>query len=102
MDIIRNEELILIYAEANIQLNNFSEAVTALNVIRTKHNLPPYSGALTQPALINEMLYERRYSLFFEGHRWIDVRRYHLLNTLPLDRPSDNVWGEFPLPVSEQ
>jgi len=101
MPIIRNEELILIYAEANIQLNNFSEAVTALNKIRSEHNLPDYSGALTQPALINEMLYERRYSLFFEGHRWVDVRRYHLLNTLPLDRPGDNVWGEFPLPVSE-
>jgi hypothetical protein len=102
MAIIRNEELILIYAEANIQLNNFSEAVTALNEIRSKHNLPDYSGALTQTALINEMLYERRYSLFFEGHRWIDVRRYNLLNTLPLDRPADNVWGQFPLPVSEQ
>ncbi len=102
MGIIRNEELILIYAEANIQLNNFTEAVKALNVIRAKHNLPAYSGAMTQSALINEMLYERRYSLFFEGHRWIDVRRYNLLNTLPLDRPSDNVWGLFPLPVSEQ
>jgi hypothetical protein len=102
MAIIRNEELILIYAEANIQLNNFPAAITALNVIRAQHNLPPYSGAQTQSALINEMLYERRYSLFFEGHRWIDVRRYNLLNTLPLDRPSDNVWGQFPLPVSEQ
>jgi hypothetical protein len=102
MAIIRNEELILIYAEANIQLNNFTQAVAALNVIREKHNLPDYSGAMTQPALINEMLYERRYSLFFEGHRWVDVRRYNMLNTLPLDRPSDNVWSEFPLPVSEQ
>jgi len=102
MAIIRNEELILIYAEANIQLNNFSEAVKALNEIRSEHNLPDYSGALTQTALINEMLYERRYSLFFEGHRWIDVRRYNLLYTLPLDRPADNVWGQFPLPVSEQ
>ena len=44
MAIIRNEELILIYAEANIQLNNFTEAITALNVIRAKHNLPDYSG----------------------------------------------------------
>ena len=87
MPIIRNEELILIYAEANIQTNNFTEAVKALNVIREKHDLADYSGALTQPALINEMLYERRYSLFFEGHRWIDVRRYNLLNTLPI-RPS--------------
>jgi hypothetical protein len=47
------------------------------------------------------MLYERRYSLFFEGHRRIDVRRYDQLNTLPLERPGDDVWDEFPLPVSE-
>ncbi|HSZ32963.1 MAG TPA: RagB/SusD family nutrient uptake outer membrane protein [Puia sp.] len=102
MSIIRNEELILINAEANIQLNNLPQAVTALNVIRAGHNLPAYSGAMTQSALITEMLYERRYSLFMEGHRWIDVRRYNLLNTLPLDRPGDDVWSEFPLPVSEQ
>ncbi len=100
--IIRNEELILIYAEANIQLNNFDDAITALNIIRTKHGLTNYSGAQTQSALIDEMLYERRYSLYFEGHRWIDMRRYNRLNQLPLDRPDDNVWSEFPLPVTEQ
>ena len=37
-----------------------------------------------------------------EGHRWIDVRRYNLLGTLPIDRPGDDVWTMFPLPVSEQ
>lgn len=102
MSVIRNEELILIYAEANIQLNNFPEALTAINLIRSKHNLPNYSGTVDQPSLINEMLYERRYSLYMEGHRWIDVRRYNMLNTLPLDRPNDHIWSEFPLPVSEQ
>lgn len=99
--IIRNEELILIYAEANIQLNNLSDAVTALNVIRNKHNLASYSGAVTQAALIDEMLNQRRYSLYFEGHRWLDMRRYNRLNQLPLDRPGDDVWSEFPLPVTE-
>jgi hypothetical protein len=100
--IIRNEELILIYAEANIQLNNFDEATGALNIIRNKHGLADYSGTQTQSALIDEMLYERRYSLYFEGHRWIDMRRYNRLDELPLDRPDDNVWSEFPLPVTEQ
>ena len=33
---------------------------------------------------------------------WIDMRRYNRLNQLPLDRPDDNVWSEFPLPVTEQ
>jgi starch-binding outer membrane protein, SusD/RagB family len=101
MPIIRNEELILIYAEANIQTNDLTDAVTALNVIRNTHNLPSYSGAVTQPALIIEMLNQRRYSLFYEGHRWIDMRRYNLLSELPIDRPGDQVWTEFPLPVSE-
>ena len=102
LPIIRNEELILIYAEANIQLNNLNEGVKAINVIRNGHQLGDYSGAVTKDALINEMLKQRRYSLFFEGHRWIDMRRYNLLNTLPIDRPGDDVWTQFPLPVTEQ
>ncbi len=46
--IIRNEELILIYAEANIQLNNLSEGVKAINMIRNGHQLGNYGGAVTQ------------------------------------------------------
>jgi hypothetical protein len=100
--VIRNEELILIYAEANIQTPNLANAVTALNKIRNGHNLPNYSGAITSAALIDEMLKQRRYSLFFEGHRWIDMRRYNRLNTLPVDRTGDDVWSAFPIPSTEQ
>ncbi|MBS1600237.1 MAG: RagB/SusD family nutrient uptake outer membrane protein [Bacteroidetes bacterium] len=99
--IIRNEELILIYAEANIQTNSLSNAVTAINIIRTGHGLNNYSGVVSHDALITEMLNQRRYSLFYEGHRWIDMRRYNRLNQLPIDRPDDNVWTEFPLPLTE-
>lgn len=102
LPIIRNEELILIYAEANIQTGNFPEAEKALNIIRNGHNLANYSGLVTQDALTTEMLYERRYSLFWEGHRWIDMRRYGLLSELPIDRTGDDIWTMFPLPVSEQ
>jgi len=100
--IIRNEELVLIYAEANIQKNDLTDAVTALNAIRNAHSLPNYSGTVSQPALLTEMLKQRRYSLFCEGHRWVDMRRYNLLSQLPVDRTGDDVWTEFPLPVSEQ
>ena len=102
--IIRNEELLLIYAEANIQLGsptNLTNAVTDLNIIRNAAGLPNYSGAVTQAALITEMLKQRRYSLYGEGHRWIDMRRYNLLNTLPIDRTGDDVWNEFPRPANE-
>ncbi len=99
--IVRNEELVLIYAEANIQNNDLNDGVTALNVIREAHGLAAYSGAMTSAALLTEMLNQRRYSLYCEGHRWVDMRRYGLLGTLPIDRPGDQVWTEFPLPVSE-
>jgi hypothetical protein len=99
--IIRNEELILLYAEASIQTNSLTNAVTAINKIRQGHGLAPYAGAVTQPALIDEMLNQRRFSLFFEGHRWVDMRRYNRLNQLPIDRPGDDVWQLFPLPLTD-
>jgi hypothetical protein len=102
--VIRNEELLLIYAEAKAQLGgaaNLDDAVTAINNIRHAANLPNYSGALTTSAIIDEMLNQRRYSLFGEGHRWIDMRRYNRLNALPIDRNGDDVWQEFPRPATE-
>jgi len=102
--IIRNEELLLIYAEAKAQSGgaaNLDDAVAAINNVRRAANLPNYSGAMTQPAIIDEMLNQRRYSLFGEGHRWIDMRRYNRLTTLPIDRPGDDVWQEFPRPATE-
>ncbi|MEJ8756127.1 RagB/SusD family nutrient uptake outer membrane protein [Pontibacter sp. H259] len=100
--IIRNEELILIYAEANIQEGNTLEAVRALNIIRQGHGLGPYVGALTEAALIDEMLEQRRFSLYFEGHRWVDMRRYNKLGELPIDRAGDDVWTTFPKPFIEE
>ncbi len=96
ISIIRNEELILMYAEAKIQTNQLPEAVIALNKIRTSYGLPAYSGAVTQAALIDELLKQRRYSLFMEGHRWFDMRRYDRLNTLPKDKTTHNVFPQFP------
>jgi starch-binding outer membrane protein, SusD/RagB family len=98
--IIRNEELILIYAEANIGIDN-TEAVNAINLIRNAHGIGDYGGATTNEALIDEILFNRRYSLFGEGHRWIDLRRYDRLDELPIDREGDDVWVQFPRPVSE-
>jgi hypothetical protein len=76
--IIKNEELILIWAEAKAELNTpgtLAEAVTAINYIRTSYGLLPYSGAVTKDALINEVLNQRRFCLLWEGHRWFDMRR---------------------------
>ena len=98
--VMRNEELILLYAEANMQ-SNPTEAVAALDVLRTAAGLPAYSGATTPAALEDELLYNRRYSLFGEGHRWIDMRRFDRLSELPNDRSTDNVPSAIPVPANE-
>ncbi len=101
IDIIRNEELILVYAEASILATNLTDAVTALNVIRNSAGLPDYSGAVTSEALTAEMLKQRRYSLWAENHRMFDLRRYGLSNTLVVDRAGDKIYNVFPIPLSE-
>lgn len=103
--IIRNEELILLRAEANIGLNtpaSLTAANTDINTIRQRSGgLAPVVLA-TQAAALNELLYNKRYSLLFEGgHRWIDLRRYGRLNTLPLAVSTHTVPTRFPFPEAE-
>ena len=104
VDIIRNEELVLIYAEANTKLGNFEEAVDALNVVRAAAGLDDYDGDDdSEEALIDELLYQRTYSLWGEGHLMFDLRRYGRLNAnfLPIDREGDDVFVQFPIPLAE-
>jgi hypothetical protein len=100
--LIRNEELILIKAEALFYTNDVAGAVRELNVVRQKSGgLPAYSGLPNETTFVNELLYERRYSLLFEGgHRWIDLRRFG--KALPLDNPDTDVANvRFPIPLPE-
>ncbi|MBB6502188.1 RagB/SusD family nutrient uptake outer membrane protein [Pedobacter cryoconitis] len=100
---IRNEELVLIYAEASAQLGRFDDAVTAINRIRSSANLSPYSGEKNLDALITEILFQRRYSLWFEpaGHRWFDLRRYNRLNEIPVALDQGSVFTQLERPSSE-
>lgn len=100
---IKNEELILLKAEAHAQLNQLALSVEAINVIRNAANIGNYSGAQTQAALINEILYQRRYSLWAEpwGHRWIDTRRYDRMNEIPVSLDQGRVFRQFPKPQAD-
>jgi len=98
--IIRNEELILLRAEAEIGIGDLPGAVADIDLVRTQSGgLAQYSGPVTHDALLDELLYNKRYSLLFEGgHRWIDLRRYGRLATLPLDLPEHRRFDKFPFP----
>lgn len=100
---IRNEELILLKAEAHANLNQAAEAVAAINIIRTAAGIGNYTGETTTAALINEILYQRRYSLWAEpwGHRWIDARRYGKLGEIPTSYDRGTIFTQFPHPQAE-
>lgn len=87
IDIIRNEELILIAAEARARTNDFVGALEDINVIRTQAGgLPARTAAElgdNENSYIEEILRQRRYSLFYEGHWWVDLRRLNRLNAAP-------------------
>jgi starch-binding outer membrane protein, SusD/RagB family len=100
--IIRNEELMLIRAEANIFTGNFAAAMQDINNIRTVSGGGLGPVAIATPAAgLTALLYERRYSLLFEGQRWNDHRRFGLLSLLPLDQTGQFVAKVMPIPQAE-
>jgi hypothetical protein len=101
--IIRNEELILLRAEARWFTGDKPGAMADLNFIRTTSGgLAAIAQPATDAAFVTELLKQRRYSLLFEGgHRWIDTRRFGRLSDLPLDAPSHIRIAAFQVPLSE-
>jgi hypothetical protein len=101
--IIRNEELILLRAEARYFTGDVVGALNDINLIRTSSGgLAPRGPFTGNSDFIAELLKQRRYSLLFEGgHRWIDTRRFGLLATLPKALPSHTVPSRFPFPEAE-
>lgn len=100
--IIKNEELILLRAEAYLGSGNRQGAIDDLNFIRVNSGgLAPLPNGFSGD-LVSEILYNRRYSLLFEyGHRWHDMRRYGRLNQLPKALPNHLIFPIQPLPSDE-
>ncbi|MBK7872700.1 MAG: RagB/SusD family nutrient uptake outer membrane protein [Saprospiraceae bacterium] len=100
---LRNEELMLIYAEAKVRTNASADAVTTINKIRNTWGVGNYDGATDANALIDEILFQRRYSLWGEvGHRWIDLRRTDRLNSTYIDlRDRGKIFKQVARPTAE-
>lgn len=73
--VLRLAEQYLIRAEARVQQNNLSGAITDINVIRTRAGLRN-TPAATKDALLLAIEHERQIELCMEyGHRWFDLKR---------------------------
>lgn len=83
-----------------MQSGNAAAALTDINAVRTISGGLAALGSLgTDP--VGTLLYERRYSLLWEGHRWNDMRRYGRLSQLPLDLTTHFVAKVMPTPKQE-
>ena len=79
-------EMLLIQAEAYARKNDLANAVVYLNRVLTKKpaddafgvgaDLPPYAGAMTQAAILEEIYKNRAIELYMSGLKLDDSRRF--------------------------
>ena len=137
--VITNEELALLNAEALLACSSAGQgvavtctgsaaqrlnALTLVNWVRSKSGGlallvgPPAAGTparngvarTTGDNLLDEILYNKRYSLFYQnGDRWVDSRRYGILAGLKTDErnpaqtgvAADVIWANTMIPINE-
>ena len=79
--ILKDEELVLLRAQAEIGAGQLAAATLDINSVRTQYGLLPHVTFTSAAAAIDAVLYEKRYSLLFEGpQRLVDLRGYGRLN----------------------
>lgn len=73
---LRAAEMVLIQAEAQLNLNGVGPAIDRLNDLREQRNAPQLnSGNFGVESAYDEILAERRRELVAEGHRYFDLKR---------------------------
>jgi hypothetical protein len=103
MPMLRDEELVLLRAQAYIETSDLADAQSDVNSVRTHYGLLPVVLTSKSQA-IDAVLYEKRYSLLFEGaHRLVDLREYGRLNNTYLRKelPNDPFNAALPIPRAE-
>jgi starch-binding outer membrane protein, SusD/RagB family len=103
------DEVLLIKAEALVNLSRLPEAQAVVDSVRTDCPgqgrvttdpgpcLPPLVGALTAQQLLDEIYRNRRYELFATGLRWEDLRR---LGQVGATSTAKRCW--LPYPIGER
>jgi len=102
--ILRDEELVLLRAQAYIETSAFANASADINTVRAAYGLAPITvTSITQGRTL--VLREKRYSLMFEGpQRMVDLRAYGYLNGTYLrkETATDPFNSAFPIPIAEK
>jgi hypothetical protein len=114
--VLRYADVLLMRAEAMIELNQLATAYPLINQVRARVTMPTVETAegtgLSQTALRNIVRHERRVELAFEGLRFFDLKRWGTVQEAFQRVATDNIAGYgalyraeksqiFPIPLSE-
>ncbi len=114
--VLRYADVLLMKAEAMVELNQLGGVPALVNQVRARVNMPGVETAegvgLSQAALRAVVRHERRIELAFEGLRYYDLKRWGTLQQAFQSVIADNVPGYlaiyqpakseiFPVPLSE-
>jgi hypothetical protein len=77
---LRYAEIIMVYAEASLELGETQEAARYINIIRNRAGMPDFTGDIEQA-----LRYEREIEFTFENIRWFDIRRWKILEEQLVD-----------------
>jgi hypothetical protein len=92
--IYRWADMLLLRAEANAALNNISDAVTDLNLVRVRAGIGVYAGPVDKATLEREIVDERGRELFHENKRWWDLVRAHHAGVIDIYTVVPNLVGK--------
>lgn len=97
--VLRYADVVLMLAEIENELGNYSAAVTYLNMIRQRAGIGDYSGILDKTNVFAEVDIQRRKELVWEGQRWFDlVRQGRAKSVLGITDNNKLLW---PIPSSQ-
>ena len=114
--VVRYADVLLMRAEALIELNQLPGSYTLINQVRARSGMPSVETvegpALSQAALRNVVRHERRVELAFEGLRFYDLKRWGTVPDAFQRVATDNIAGYgatlrgakseiFPIPLAE-
>jgi len=98
--ILRDEELVLLRAQAYNEAGQLANAILDVNDVRTSYGLAP-AAPVDKTTAIDAILYEKRYSLLFEGpQRLNDLREYKRLNATYLRKETSTDPFNAAIPIA--
>jgi hypothetical protein len=99
--LFRASEAYLMRAEAHARLENFGASANDVQAVRNARRASTATAAAyaSLNAAITDIALERRLELCFEGHRYVDLKRYRNILGVGIERAPSDCPGNIPCSV---